>query len=46
MFTPSSLAVGRRDGGHVYVYVRQKCTMQSQKQWHFVSLTMVALFYN
>ena len=36
----------QRDGGHVYVYVRQKCTMQSQKQWHFLSLTMVALFYN
>ena len=44
--TPSCLAGGRRDGSHVYVYVRQKCTMQSQKQWHFLSLTMVALFYN
>ena len=27
------------------VYVRQKCTMQSQQQWHFLSLTMVALLY-
>ena len=45
-FTPSRLAGGRRDCGNVYVYVRQKWTMQSQKQWHFLSLTMVALFYN
>ena len=26
--TPSCLAGGRRDRGYVYVYVRQKCTMQ------------------
>ena len=45
-FTPSRLARGRRDRGYVYVYVRQKCTMQTQKQCHFLSLTMVALFYN
>ena len=45
-FTPSCLAGGRRYRGHVYVYVRQKCTIQSQKQWHFLSLNMVALFYN
>ena len=43
-FTPSCLPGGRRDCGHFYVYVRQKCTMQSQKQWHFLSLTMVSLF--
>ena len=34
-FTPLHLA-----GGTVviYVYARQNCTMQSQKQWHFLSL--------
>ena len=45
-FTPLCLAGGRKSRGYVYVYVRQKCTMQSQKQWHFLSLPMVALFYN
>ena len=45
-FTPLRLTVGKRDHGYVYVHVRQKCTMQSQKQWHFHSLTMVTLFYN
>ena len=42
-FTPSRLAGGTEV---MSVYVRQKCTMQSQKLWHFLSLTMVALFYN
>ena len=45
-FTPLHLAGGRGDRDYVYVYVRQKCTMQFQKQWHFFSLTMVALFFN
>ena len=45
-FTPWRLAGGRRDQGYVYAYVRQKCTMQSQKQWHFLTLIMVALSYN
>ena len=35
----------RARGTAVFVYFRQKSTMQSQKQWHFLSLTMVALFY-
>ena len=42
--TPLHLAGGRRDRGYVYAYVRQKCTMQSQKQWYSLSLTMVAPF--
>ena len=44
-FTP---CVSPEGGGTAVmsVYVRQKSTMQSQKQWHFLSLTMVALFYN
>ena len=42
-FTPLRLAGGW--GDRVYGCLCQtKCTMQSQKQWHFLSLTMVALF--
>ena len=41
-FTPSCLSGGRRECCHDDVYVRQKCTMQSQKQWHFLNLTMAA----
>ena len=45
-FTPSCLAGGWRDRGYVFVcQQRQKCITQSQKQWYFLSLTMVALFY-
>ena len=43
--TPLHLAGRRRDHSYVSVYVRQKCTMQSQKQWHYLSLTMAALLY-
>ena len=38
MFYP--LTSSWRDRGYFFVYAREKCTMQSQKQWHFLILTM------